>query len=123
MMSFVFYRYNLSCFIAPWLLWLAFYGCFSSCPLVARLLAPDFSPVKGKALSFAFGGSASCCFGSLLVSGLRLCSGALAPVPAKAEKVLPRGWALVVVGYARALSNMKIIEKMGLQVTFTKLQH
>ena len=69
MVSFFFYGYNLSCFIAPWLLWLAFYGCFSSCPLVARLWAPDFSPEKGKALSFAFGFSASCGSGSLLVSG------------------------------------------------------
>ena len=28
MVSFFFYGYNLSCFIAPWLLWLAFYGFF-----------------------------------------------------------------------------------------------
>ena len=67
--SFFFYKYNLSCFVAPWLLWLAFYGCFSSCSLVARLWAPDFSPEKRKALSFAFGFSASCGSGSLLVSG------------------------------------------------------
>ena len=66
MVSFFFYKYNLSCFVAPWLLWLAFYGCFSSCPLVARLWAPDFSPEKRKALSFAFDFSASCGSGSLL---------------------------------------------------------
>lgn len=80
------YRYNLSCFIAPWLLWLAFYGCFSSCPLVARLWAPDFSPEKGKALSFAFGFSASC--GSGLSAGVwcsvscRLRASSGPPVPA-----------------------------------------